>query len=64
MDEQIKYNTHTWTHTQMHNGILFSLKRNIILLGTGGWLTPVILVTQEAEIRRIEIRSQPGQLSL
>jgi hypothetical protein len=25
------------------------------------WLTPVILATQEAEIRKIEIRSQPGQ---
>jgi hypothetical protein len=25
------------------------------------WLTPVILVTQEAEIRRIEFQSQPGQ---
>jgi hypothetical protein len=25
------------------------------------WLMPVILVTQEAEIRRIEVRSQPGQ---
>jgi hypothetical protein len=26
------------------------------------WLTPVILATQEAEIRRIEVRSQPGQI--
>jgi hypothetical protein len=25
------------------------------------WLTPVILATQEAEIRRIEIQSQLGQ---
>jgi hypothetical protein len=25
------------------------------------WLTPVILTTQEAEIRRIEVQSQPGQ---
>jgi hypothetical protein len=25
------------------------------------WLTPVILATQEEEIRRIEIQSQPGQ---
>jgi hypothetical protein len=29
--------------------------------GTGG-LTPVILATQEAEIRRIMIQSQPGQI--
>jgi hypothetical protein len=26
------------------------------------WLTPVILATQEAEIRRIVVRSQPGQI--
>jgi hypothetical protein len=24
------------------------------------WLTPIILATQEAEIRRIEVHSQPG----
>jgi hypothetical protein len=26
------------------------------------WLTPVLLPTQEAEIRRITVRSQPGQI--
>jgi hypothetical protein len=26
------------------------------------WLTSVILTTQEAEIRRIVVRSQPGQI--
>jgi hypothetical protein len=28
------------------------------------WLTPVILATQEAEIRRIMVGSQPGQIVL
>jgi hypothetical protein len=28
------------------------------------WLTPVILATQETEIRRIMVRSQPGQIVL
>jgi hypothetical protein len=26
------------------------------------WLTPVILATQEAEIRRIAVQSHPGQI--
>jgi hypothetical protein len=26
------------------------------------WLTPVILATQEAEMRRITVRSQPGEI--
>jgi hypothetical protein len=28
------------------------------------WLTPVILDAQEAEIRRIAVRSQPGKIVL
>jgi hypothetical protein len=31
------------------------------LLARLQWLTPVILATQEAEIKRIMVRSQPGQ---
>jgi hypothetical protein len=26
------------------------------------WLVPIILATQEAEIRRITVQSQPGQI--
>jgi hypothetical protein len=28
------------------------------------WLTPIILTTEEAEIRRIDVQSQPGQIVL
>jgi hypothetical protein len=28
------------------------------------WLTPVLLATQEAKIRRIAVQSQPGQIAL
>jgi hypothetical protein len=27
------------------------------------WLMPIILATQEAEMRRITVRSQPGQIN-
>jgi hypothetical protein len=32
------------------------------LLAEHQWLTPVILATREAEIRRIVVQSQPGQI--
>jgi hypothetical protein len=32
-----------------------------LFLARHWWLTPVILTTQEAEIRRIEVQSQPGK---
>jgi hypothetical protein len=36
-------------------------KRTTALAGCQ-WLTPVILPTQEAEIRRMAVQSQPGQI--
>jgi hypothetical protein len=33
-----------------------------MLLARHRWLTSVILATQEAEIRRIEVQSHPGQI--
>jgi hypothetical protein len=33
-----------------------------IFLARHQWLTPVILATQEAEIRRIIVQSQPSQI--
>jgi hypothetical protein len=41
-------------------GFLFSLKKNF--RGGHQWLTPIIIATQEAEIRRITIQGQPGQI--
>jgi hypothetical protein len=34
----------------------------IIIWAGSQWLTPVTLATQEAEIRRIVVQSQPGQI--
>jgi hypothetical protein len=38
------------------------LMQNIVKLAGRLWLTPVILGTQEAEIRRIAVQSQLGQI--
>jgi hypothetical protein len=35
-------------------------KKNPKLVAGHWWLTPVILATQEIEIRRIVVQSQPG----
>jgi hypothetical protein len=34
----------------------------MVLTAEHWWLMPIILATQEAEIRRIEVQSQPGQI--
>jgi hypothetical protein len=36
------------------------IKENVSARGL--WLMPIILATQEAEIRRIMVQSQPGQI--
>jgi hypothetical protein len=39
----------------------FTLQKKIGVIGLW-WLTPVILATQEAEIKRITVQSQLGQI--
>jgi hypothetical protein len=43
--------------------VYFTTVKNNILAGCW-WLTPGILVTQETEIRRIMVQSQPVQIAL
>jgi hypothetical protein len=38
-----------------------TLSKKITILAGCQWLMPIILATQEAEIRRIKVQSQPGQ---
>jgi hypothetical protein len=42
-----------------NNQTYFSLLNDAVL---SWWLMPIILATQEAEIRRIMVRRQPGQI--
>jgi hypothetical protein len=47
------------------NSYIEKLNVSVTTLESGArrqWLTPVILATQEAEIRRIVVPSQPGQI--
>jgi uncharacterized membrane protein len=40
----------------------YDFKLKIFSIAELWWIMPVILATQEAEIRRIEVRSQSGQI--
>jgi hypothetical protein len=51
-------NTEVW---QCINKTLFT---KIISMARHWWLTPVILATQEVEIRRLMVQSQPGKIVL
>jgi hypothetical protein len=42
--------------------ISINLHIRIVEQAGSQWLTPVILATREAEIRRTEVQSQPGQI--
>jgi hypothetical protein len=41
---------------------LFLLELGRIVLAGYWWLTPIILATKAAEIRRIMVQNQPGQI--
>jgi hypothetical protein len=48
-----------------HGCLVLCSKKEVCLKQTGHqWLTPVILATQEGEIRRIAVKSQPRQIVL
>jgi hypothetical protein len=40
--------------------LLWDTLKKKVLVGCQ-WLTPIIIATQEAEIRRIMVQSQPGE---
>jgi hypothetical protein len=48
----------------MYHGSEMSVFFKTALYARCWWLTPVILATQEAEIRRITVQSQPRQIVL
>jgi hypothetical protein len=53
------------TSTQVNLGNILLPERNQLqeyILARHWWLIPVILATQDAEIRRITVQSQPGQI--
>jgi hypothetical protein len=58
----MKVQTVEYSHKLFYTTILYLTSKR--LLAECQWLTPVILATQEAEIRRIVVQSQPSQIVL
>jgi hypothetical protein len=50
-------------HHRIFHGVDYFIRKGVPRAGHW-WLTPVILTTQEAEIRRIVVQSQPRQIVL
>jgi hypothetical protein len=52
---------HLPSKSEAESSITSTTKTNNYQTVKHWWLTSIILATKEAEIRRIEVRSQPGQ---
>jgi hypothetical protein len=57
---QTNHHLYPWLETRLDNSETPSIKKKKKTAGHQ-WLKPIILATQEAEMRRITVQSQPGQ---